>query len=279
MPPATGASNRIFRRPHYPLPVLEKRADNNRLPSVARAAASPTAIVLAGAGVAIGVTAHLGVAVAVVLGAAGYGARLGWAALRRRVALRQRAERRVDRIDPWSVPEPWRAYTARALDARKQYHQLARDCPPGVVADYLSGAIPKVDSAVEEAWVLARSGASLSGPPGRAEQITRELDQVHAARPRAGPPERAQLDSREAALASELRSLRRTGSVSAQLSARLSELSTQLEGVVASSGQLVAGAGAAGADLSSLSSELGSLSKALDEARGIMATVPPDAAI
>jgi hypothetical protein len=255
--------------------VLEKAPDNKRLPSVARAAASPTAIVLAGAGVAIGVAAHLGVAVAVVLGAAGYGARVGWAAVRRRAALRKRAERRLARIDPWSVPEPWRGYTARALDARKRFHRLANDCPPGTVADYLGGAGVKVDSAVEEQWALARSGASLTGPAGRGEKVAQELDQVHVAMSRAAGPDRLQLESREAALASELRSLRQMESVSAQLSARLSDLTAQLEGVVASSGQLVAGAGAAGADLSSLSSELASLSKALDEARGIMAASPP----
>ncbi len=99
--------------------MLEKPPDN-RLPSVARAAASPTAIVLAGAGVAIGEAAHLGLAVALVFGGAGYGARVAWAAVRRRRALRRRARRHLARIDPWSVPEPWRGYTARALDARKR---------------------------------------------------------------------------------------------------------------------------------------------------------------
>jgi hypothetical protein len=265
--------------------VLEKPPDNKRLPSVARTAASPAAIVVAGAGVAIGFAASLGVAVAVVLGAAGYGACLGWAALRRRAELRKRAERRLARIDPWSVPEPWRGYTARALAARGRYHQLARDCPAGTVADYLSGSAVKVDGAVEEVWALARSGAALSGPSGRADKVAQELDQVHSAQSRAAQSragqsgtdaaDRASLESREASLASELRSLRRTESVGAELSARLAELTAQLEGVVASAGELVAEAGAAGADLSSLSSELASLSKALDEARGIMASAPP----
>jgi hypothetical protein len=255
--------------------VLEKPPDNNQLPSVTRAAASPTAIVLAGAGVAIGLAAGLGIPVALVLGAAGYGARVGWAAIRRRSALRKRAERRLARIDPWSLPEPWRSYTARALDARKRYHQLARDCPPGTVADYLAGSITKVDGAVEEEWALARSGTSMAGPAGRADQLAQELDRVHVALSRADGADRLPLESREAALASELRSLRQSEAVSAQLSARLAELSAQLEGVVASSGQLVAAAGVAGGDLSSLSSELASLSKALDEARGIMAAAPP----
>ena len=255
--------------------MLEKPPDNNRLPSVARAAASPTAIVLAGAGVAIGVAAHLGVAVVVVLGAAGYGARVGWAAIRRRSALRKRAERRLARIDPWSVPEPWRGYTARALDARKRYHQLAGDCPPGTMADYLTGAVATVDKAVEEQWALARSGASMVGAAGGRTMWPRSWTRSTPPSPGPGEPSRAQLESREASLASELRSLRRTESVSSALSARLSELSTQLEGVVASAGELVAGAGAAGTDVSLIASELAALSQAMNEARGLMATAPP----
>ena len=203
---------------------------------------------------AIGLAAGLSAPFVVLLGAAGYGARVGWAALRRRSALRKRAERRLARIDPWSVPEPWRGYIARALDARKRYHQLASDCPPGTVADYLAGAITKVDGAVEEEWALARSGASMTGRAGREDQLAQELDRVHVAMSRAAGADRMPLESREAALASELRSLRQSEAVGAQLSARLAELSAQLEGVVASSGQLVAGAGVAGADLSSLSS-------------------------
>ncbi len=260
------------------LAVLEKPPDNNRLPSVTRAATSPTAIVLAGAGVAIGLAVGLSAPFVVVLGAAGYGLRVGWAAIRRRSALRKRAERRLARIDPWAVGEPWRGYTARALDARKRYHQLARDCLPGTVADYLAGSITKVDGAVEEEWALARSGASMAGPAGRADELAQELDRVHLALPRAAGADRLPLENREAALASELRSLRQSQAVSAQLSARLAELSAQLEGVVASAGQLVAVAGLAGGDLSSLSSELASLSKALDEARGIMAAAPPGGA-
>ena len=59
--------------------MLEKRRET-RLPTVAQAAASPTAIVLAGAGVAVGELAHLGIVVAVVFGGVAYGARVGYAA-------------------------------------------------------------------------------------------------------------------------------------------------------------------------------------------------------
>ena len=173
------------------------------------------------------------------------------------------------------MPEPWRNYTTRALEARKRYRQLAADCPPGPVADYLANSVAKVDAATEEHWALAKSGAGLVDPPGRTEGAAKALEEVQAELLQARGANRAQLESREAELASQLRSFRHLESVSAQISSHLSELSAQLEGVVASAGELVASAGAAGADLSTLSSELSSLTGALDEARRIMAAPPP----
>lgn len=255
--------------------MLEKPApEAKRLPSVARAAASPTAIVLAGAGVVVGEVAHLGLAIAIVLGAVGYGGRLAWAAGHRQVVLRDRVRRHRARIDPWSVPEPWRGYTARALEARKRLRQLAGDCPPGLVADYLGSAVSKVDAAVDEQWALARSGAALAGPPGRLEKVAQDLAQVQAQLRRTEGAGRSALTTREEALASELRSLRHTEAVSAEISSQLAALSAQLEGLVAAAGQLMGAAGVAGADLGGLSSELASLTGALDEARRIMATSP-----
>lgn len=257
--------------------MLEKPPDK-RLPSVARAATSPTAIVLAGAGVAVGEAFHLGLVVALVLGAAGYGARVAWSAVRRRAALRRRGRRHLARIDPWSVPEPWRGYTTRALDARKAMRQLARDCPPGPVADYLSNALGQVEAAVEEYWALARSGAALAGAPGRSQKVAQELDAAQTVATTAHGADRAALESGEDALASELRSLRHLDTVAAQVSTQLSTLSAQLEGLVAAAGELVVSAGVPGADLSVLSSQLTSLARALDETRRILPTPAPDEA-
>jgi len=236
---------------------------------------SPTAIVLAGGGVALGEVAHLGLAVAVVLGAAGYGARLAWAAVHRRVELQRRARSREVHIDPWSVPEPWRGYTARALDAQKRLRQLATDSPPGPVTNYLANAIVKVEPSVEELWALAKSGAALAEPAGRSAKVASELTEVQDELRAGQGGDRAVLSGREDALASELRSLRQTETVSAQISSQLSALCAQLEGLVARAGQLVGASGTASTDLSSLSSELDSLSGALEEARRIMSSSPP----
>jgi hypothetical protein len=255
--------------------MLQKR--DERLPSVSRAAASPTAIVLAGAGVALGEAAHWGLGVALVLGAAGYGGRLAWAAVHRRVARRGRAGRRAARVDPWSVPEPWRAYAARALGARQAFRQLSRDCPPGPMADYLASNVAKVDAAVQEQWALARSGAALMGAPGRPQRVAAELSEAQRALAQVSGADRGPLEVRESALASELRSLRQLEAVTNDVSSRLAALVAQLEAVVASAGELVAGSGASGAELHTLTAELASLNHALSEAQRMLP--PPGAGL
>jgi hypothetical protein len=137
------------------------------------------------------------------------------------------------------------------------------------VANYLSHALEQVESAVEEYWALARSGAALAGAPGRSLKVAQELDAAQTVAATAQGADRAALESGEDVLASELRSLRHLDSVAAQVSAQLSTLSTQLEGLVAAAGELVVSAGVPGADLSVVASQLTSLTRALDEARRI----------
>ncbi|GEM_PF-1837097 len=257
-------------------------------------------MVLAGAGVAIGEAGHLGVAATVVLGVAGYGSRLLWAVLRRRWA-RQRAawrRRQAEKVDPWSVPEPWRGYVRRALDARQRLGQLAGTCPPGPVADQLQQVAAGCAQPVQELWQLARGGAALAGPSGRTEKVAEQLRAVQAAlvaaRARPGGqvpgearpavpaggqgqagaqggqpsgPGLAGLEAREAALASELRSARRLDEVASDVAGRLEALCSQLEGLVATAGELALSAGGAGADLGILSLRLSALNEALRDAR------------
>jgi hypothetical protein len=250
-------------------PRLPVEAHRPRLPrGVARAAASPSAIVLAGAGVAVGELAHLGLAVTIVLGAASYGARLLWAAVRPRRA-RNRAARRhrqATRVDPWSVPEPWRGFARRALDARKELSDLAGGCRPGPVADQLQVAASKSARSVQDLWQLARSGATLAGPAGRTDKVAQRLQAVQASL--AGPegPHHPELRAQEAALASELRSSRRLDDVASQVAERLGGLCSQLEGLVATAGQLALNAGGVGTELADLSTQLSALNDALADA-------------
>lgn len=237
---------------------------------MARAAASPTAVVLAGAGIAVGEAAHLGLVVALGFGALAYGGRLVWAAGRRAIFRRQRGQGRPPRVDPWSVPEPWRAYVSRALDARKAFRQLSRDCQPGAVSDYLVVNLPKVEQAVQDQWALARSGAALGPAQGEAQKVARELTEAEAALDGAAGADRRPLAAREASLAAHLRSLRQREAVSADISARLSAAVSQLESLVAMAGELVGTAGAPGAPLATLQSEMAALVKGLEEAKGVV---------
>lgn len=249
--------------------MLQKRPDR-RLPSASRAAASPSAVVLAGAGVVVGEVAHLGLLVAVLLGAAGYGGRVAWAAAHRRLLLKRGSANRSSRVDPWSVPEPWRGYSVRAIEAKKAFLQLSKDCPPGPVADYLAANKVRVESAVQGQWALARSGAALSVPSGRLSKVAAELVSTQDELARATGADHGPLEVKEAALASQLRSLRDAESVGTEISSHLAGMVAQLEGVIASAARLVANAEASAPDLADLSSQLSSLNSALNEAKRIM---------
>lgn len=246
--------------------MLEKRPAQ-RLPSVARAAASPSAIVMAGAGVAAGEAAHLGLAAAIGLGAAGYGVRLAWAYARRKAALRRRAVRRSARVDPWAVPEPWRGLTARAVRARKQLQQFARDCPPGPLAEQLARASAVAAAAVEEQWSMARAGAALGAPLRGAERVAADLEAVQGRLRSATAAERPAMQVREEQLAAELRSLRRSQAAADELAGGLGLLVERMEQLAADSGRLLAAAVPASSGLASVSAHLEALVTALDEVR------------
>jgi hypothetical protein len=168
------------------------------------------------------------------------------------------------------VPEPWRGYTLRALDARKRFRELAQGVPPGPVARELDNALSGVEAVVREQWVLSRGGAALAGPPGRAAKAARQLEAAQAALAKAGGADRAVLQSRESALASELRSARRLDAVTSQASERLATLCAQLEGLVATAGELVLSAGSGGGEVGPLSQELSALNQGLDEVRRML---------
>ncbi len=75
------------------------------------------------------------------------------------------------------------------------------------MADYLTGATASRCRSRGH-WALAQSGAALAGPPEPSRKVAEELGQVEEPFPTPNAAERAELQRRESALASELRSLR-----------------------------------------------------------------------
>ena len=246
-----------------------------------RAAASPGALVLAGAGAAIGVLVFHTWFVALILAFAGWSARVTAAALARRRQL-EAARPRPAAIDPWSVPEPWRPLLQQVANSQQRFDQVVADWPPGPMKDRLRYLQPQVWSDVGALAAMARRGAVMSGwtavpPVGRpsVESLSEELRRVAAERGARGSQANSDLDRREEALASQLRALRHSEQSAAELLDRMRSAAAQLEQTVtdllALGGEAV-GVNTVSGSLEQLSEEVSALRSALAETSG----TPPE---
>src|SRR5207302_6037710 len=139
--------------------MLEQRPDPD-VPAVvaARAAISPSAVVLGAAGVGLSLIASLPVAAVVGVGVCGWG--LGVAVSAARTSRRRRRRRRREQIDPYAVPDPWRRFVRESLTAETKFNQAVRRHPAGPMRDRLFSVGRRVDDAVRECWRVAQLGSA-----------------------------------------------------------------------------------------------------------------------
>jgi hypothetical protein len=263
----------------HPVPAADAQAASPAeiRQAVRRAAVSPSALVLAAAGVGIGLLAQ-SVVLAVVLGVGTWFARLIYAALRAR---RRRPRLPAVTIDPYAVPEPWRQYVRQAQSARQRFDLSVATWPAGPLRDRLTLLQPRLAAGVNEVWVVAQRGAALggtvagSGQPS-VVQLSAELRRVQAEQQRTPGSDRQQSLARsEEAIAAQLRAAHRTEEVKNEvldrlrlLTARLDEAVTQLLelGLEQAGGAVEVSADAATGSIDALLDDIGALHEGLREA-------------
>jgi hypothetical protein len=121
-------------------------------PRVARAMMSPSGLLMAGGGAALAILLGLPPVVAVAVAAS------AWAL---RVALAARPRTTGERIDPFTVNEPWRRFVQDALTTRGRVLEATDRTRPGPLRESLSDAATRLDTAVQECWRIAKQGHSL----------------------------------------------------------------------------------------------------------------------
>lgn len=119
----------------------------------ARAITAPSAIVLGGAGAAGAIL--LGLPIAAVLGAAA----VAWAA---RVALGLPRAPRGERMDPFTLNEPWRKSVIDAQVAKRRFDNAVRHADSGPLQERLTEIGARLGEAVEEVWRIAQRGHLMS---------------------------------------------------------------------------------------------------------------------
>ena len=113
---------------------------------------SPLGIVLAGVGAAAGILTGGGIFAAIGLGVAAWAGRIAAAVPR---------DPRADRIDPFTLGEPWRRAVQDALQAQARFEEAVHETRKGPLRERMLEIAGRIDHGVDEAWRVARQGQAL----------------------------------------------------------------------------------------------------------------------
>lgn len=237
-------------------------------PQVARAIMSPSGILLAGAGAAVGAFVTGAAPLALLLGAGAWAARVAFAI--------PRGGARGDVIDPFRVGEPWRRFVVDAQQAQRRFDEVVRRMRPGPLRDRLQSVGSRVGDAVGECWRIARQGDQLNAALRALDvrSIRAELEEAHRDRASVeGDPDAEEaLDRTVRAVESQLETARRLSAVAEDAVDRLRLLNAQLDESVARAVEIslqsdvdVSSLGGLGAEVDHVVGELEALRSALEE--------------
>jgi hypothetical protein len=230
-------------------------------PPVARAIMSPLGIVLFGAAAAGTILLGAPIAAAAGIGVVAWGGRV--------LAAVPRDPKRGDRIEPFTLGDPWRSYVVGAQESKQRFDRMVHDMAGGPLRDRLADLASRLDDGVAESWRIARRGNDISGALARLDTASAQAELAEL-RATAGNtmPERSTaktIEALEAQIASEQR-LQRTAD---DARSRLRLLDARFDELVARGVEVSIGAGDTdvfGDDVDGLVSELESLRMALEEA-------------
>ncbi|HEX5365300.1 MAG TPA: hypothetical protein VFW63_01380 [Acidimicrobiales bacterium] len=177
---------------------------------------------------------------------------------------------RRERIDPFTVPEPWRRPVQDALRARARFAATVDRAPTGPLRDRLREIADRVDDAVDQAWSVAKRGETLAEARRAIDvaALDRQVDDLRSA-----PPEDARAASVLQAVAAQRATADRLDRVVSAARSELEVLHARLDEAVARTVELTArarvdatGLAGVGSDVDAVVAEMEALRLALDEA-------------
>ncbi len=239
---------------------------------------SPAGILAAGGGIAVGVVAGLPVAGAVVIGAGAWAVRVGAAM----AAAGGPGSGRRERIDPFTLQEPWRRAVQDAVSARARFHEAVGRTRSGPLQDTLRGIAGQMDTLVEQSWEAAKRGDSLEKTRRRIDTAGIDADLAEARHSLGTAPDDPSVARTVESLEVQRATADRMDRVIEQARSQLRLLDARMGEAVVRALELSAQADA-GASVSSLStdvdtmvSDMEALRLALEETHGTPALGPVD---
>ncbi len=228
---------------------------------VSNALTSPWSILLFGAATAAGIIAGVPIAIAGVIGAAAYAGKVAFAVPR---------NQRTDKIDPFTLKEPWRGYVSSAQASKARFDRTVESTREGPLRDRLRDLSGRLEDGIQESWKIACRGDDIDGAISQLDtrEAQAELEQVRDQIGREGssPALESTLESLKATIESGQRMQR----VSRSTRDRLRLLDARFDELVARAVEVSVGAGDSdvlGNDVDDLVTELESLRLAIDDTR------------
>jgi hypothetical protein len=230
---------------------------------VARAMTSPLGVGLAAVGAALTLLTGAGVVAAVVVAVVVWAARVA-------VAI-PRGERR-ERIDPFTLGDPWRQAVKDALQARARFEEVVHATRQGPLRERMEEIGRRISHGVEDVWAVARRGQALVEARRRidVDAVRRELDRTGDAAPDAA----AGVGGLSEALQSQLAAAERLDATITRTRERLRLTNVRLDEAAARAAELsVAAHDAAqlellGGDVEAIVGDLEALRLGLEEVQG-----------
>lgn len=246
------------------MPQLSFR-DRFLTPPVARAMLAPGSILLAGAGAGVAIATGLPLLVAPVVGVA------AWAA---KVLASVPRNKPTARVDPFSLPEPWRNAVVEALKAQVRFDQAVAATDAGPIRSRLETIGERIDDGIGEVGRIARRGVQLTSAREAvdADEARRQLQAVQQDSAQAWAAG-SKLERTTEALEAQIATAERLDALVAEARGQLQVLDARLDESVARAIELsvqiddVEALGSVGADVDGLVTEMEALRQALEETR------------
>ena len=245
------------------MPLLPERYLNRQ---TAAAITSPSAIVLAGAGAAAAILAGLP-----ALGIVGAGA-LAWAA---RVAFGLPRRPKGDRMDPFTLNEPWRKSVIDAQVAKRRFDNAVRQADSGPLRERLTEIGVRLDEGVKEVWRIAQRGHLMSKGIKQLDVEATQRELVDVERDLRGTSDE-RLEQARQSLRSQLSSAQRMIDAVQDARTQLRLLDARLDESVTRAIELSLRS-AGDADISGLGSDVESLVQDMEALRAALEDVDPQA--
>lgn len=230
-------------------------------PPVARAITSPLGILLFGVGAAGAILAGAPLLVAGGVGMLAWGGRV-LAAVPRGPG--------TDRIEPFTLADPWRSYVVGAQHAKARFDRVVTDMDHGPLRDRLTGLAARLDDGIEESWRIAKRGNDISDALERLDTVRTQAELAQLRLSLADRPPTAASAKTIQSLEAQLGSAQRLQATQDDARDRLRLLDARFDELVARAVEVSLGTADSdllGNDVDGLVTELEVLRAALDETR------------